>query len=51
MRREVARYQNASITTFVPILVRRGVERTLRELDTIEAVDLSTPNPYLVPAR
>ena len=44
VRRESARYANASITTYVPILVRRGVERMLRDLDTIEAMDLSNPH-------
>ncbi|MDP9825284.1 three-helix bundle dimerization domain-containing protein [Kineosporia succinea] len=49
VRRESARYAGARITTFVPILVRRAVDRTLRDLDTIEAVDLT--NPHLMPAR
>ncbi|GAA3592421.1 hypothetical protein GCM10022223_03840 [Kineosporia mesophila] len=49
VRRECARYAEARITTFVPILVRRGVERTLRELDTIQVVDLTAP--HLSPVR
>lgn len=49
VRRETARYARAPITTFVPILVRRNVERTLRDLDTIEAIDLT--NPHLDPVR
>ena len=49
--RVTARYTNASVRTFVPILVRRAVERTLRDLDTIEVVELNKPNPYLQPAR
>lgn len=51
VQRETARYANARITAFVPILVRRAVERTLRDLDRIQALDLSNPNPYLVSAR
>jgi len=34
--REAARYADAPITAFVPILVRRGVERTMHDLDRIE---------------
>ncbi|GAB3247121.1 three-helix bundle dimerization domain-containing protein [Kineosporia babensis] len=51
VQRETARYADAPVTTFVPILVRRAVERTLRDLDTIEAVDLNNPNPNLQLAR
>jgi len=43
VRRELDRYRGARITTFVPILVRRGAEATLRELDTIQVVDLTGP--------
>jgi hypothetical protein len=49
VQRETARYTKAVITTYVPILVRRNVERTLRDLDTIEAIDLT--NPHLAPVR
>lgn len=35
--RETSRYRDASITTFVPILVRRQVEQTLHDLDTLDA--------------
>jgi hypothetical protein len=51
VQREILRYADARIKTFVPILVRRSVESTLRDLDTIEAVELNNPNPYLVPVR
>ncbi|MBT0769290.1 hypothetical protein KIH74_10185 [Kineosporia sp. J2-2] len=49
VQRESARYADARITTYVPILVRRGVEATLHELDRIQALDLR--DPALIPAR